>query len=151
MNCPRDNQSLIAKEHFGYRVAACPSCKGMLVNAKVLPKQVANMGASNSVLAHSDISCKACRTTMQTFNYRGVDLDICSGCSQIWLDRGEEEKILSRNKGSWADGIDPISPVLDSFGSSSKADIGSCVADGADVSVILDFVGEAIGHLLDGF
>ena len=84
---------------------------------------------------------------MQTFTYKGVELDICSGCNLVWLDEGEEKKILAQKDRHWADGIDPVDILLNS-GSDSRG--SNCAGDSVDLGSILEFVGEAMAHLLDG-
>ena len=38
--------------------------------------------------------CPNCNTSMQTITRSGVELDICSSCRGVWMDRGELEKVL---------------------------------------------------------
>ncbi len=83
---------------------------------------------------------------MFCFNYKGVELDICQACQLVWLDEGEEKKILDQKEKHWADGIDPLSPILDSS-SGSRSGCGDASVDLGD---IIEFVGDALSHLLDG-
>ena len=38
--------------------------------------------------------CPNCNTSMQTVSRSGVDLDMCTSCRGVWMDRGELEKVL---------------------------------------------------------
>lgn len=39
--------------------------------------------------------CPNCQTGMQEVNRSGVQIDVCTNCRGVWLDRGELEKLLS--------------------------------------------------------
>ena len=38
--------------------------------------------------------CPNCNTSMQTVSRSGVELDMCTSCRGVWMDRGELEKVL---------------------------------------------------------
>lgn len=40
------------------------------------------------------MNCPVCDAPLRTIEKYGVDVDICTGCKGVWLDRGELEKIL---------------------------------------------------------
>lgn len=40
------------------------------------------------------MDCPACRTRLQPYEKRGVEIDVCPGCRGVWLDRGELEKLM---------------------------------------------------------
>jgi len=41
--------------------------------------------------------CPNCKVEMQAVNREGVEIDICTNCQGIWLDKGELEKIISKS------------------------------------------------------
>ncbi len=42
------------------------------------------------------MNCPKCNTTLLMSDKHGVEIDYCSSCRGIWLDRGELEKIIER-------------------------------------------------------
>lgn len=42
------------------------------------------------------MNCPKCSGVFETKSYEGVEVDICSTCSGVWLDRGELTQIISR-------------------------------------------------------
>jgi uncharacterized protein len=42
--------------------------------------------------------CPNCNASMQNVSRSGVELDMCSQCRGVWLDRGELEKLLDGAK-----------------------------------------------------
>lgn len=42
--------------------------------------------------------CPNCESGMQQVNRDGVQIDVCSQCRGVWLDRGELEKLLGSVK-----------------------------------------------------
>lgn len=43
----------------------------------------------------SVLTCPVCQGTMREISRNGVQIDICTQCRGVWLDRGELEKIAS--------------------------------------------------------
>ncbi len=78
---------------------------------------------------------------MQAFTYKKVELDICTNCNLVWLDEGEEKKILGQQDRYWPDVIDPIIDSLINTGLDSSS---------VELDAILEFAGEAVLSLLDG-
>ena len=48
--------------------------------------------------------CPKCGMNLVEINYQGIQVDKCSACEGVWLDAGELERVVSKEKG-----------VLDSF------------------------------------
>ena len=40
--------------------------------------------------------CPNCQAGMQEINRNDVQIDVCTSCRGVWLDRGELEKLLGR-------------------------------------------------------
>lgn len=41
------------------------------------------------------MKCPVCRTTeLHLTNRQGVEIDVCTSCRGVWLDRGELDKII---------------------------------------------------------
>ncbi len=41
--------------------------------------------------------CPACRTELAMAERSGIEIDYCSSCRGVWLDRGELDKIIERS------------------------------------------------------
>ena len=44
------------------------------------------------------MSCPKCGMKLIEINYKGIEVDKCSGCSGIWLDAGEMEAVAKLNQ-----------------------------------------------------
>jgi Zn-finger nucleic acid-binding protein len=44
------------------------------------------------------VDCPKCSNMLVERTRAGVAIDICSGCSGVWLDRGELDKLLDRER-----------------------------------------------------
>lgn len=47
--------------------------------------------------------CPRCHYQLIERRRNGVQIDVCSGCRGIWLDRGELERLLDRAVVEWLD------------------------------------------------
>jgi hypothetical protein len=45
--------------------------------------------------------CPKCGTRLEERDHLGVTVDVCSGCSGVWLDKGELEAIEQRDDEHW--------------------------------------------------
>lgn len=52
------------------------------------------MRSSESVAA---MPCPICKTGLTMSDRQGVEIDFCSTCRGVWLDRGELDKIIERS------------------------------------------------------
>lgn len=43
------------------------------------------------------MNCPVCNTTLTEVERQGVEIDYCSRCRGVWLDRGELEKLIERS------------------------------------------------------
>jgi uncharacterized protein len=41
--------------------------------------------------------CPICQTSLQMTERQGVEIDYCTQCRGVWLDRGELDKIIERS------------------------------------------------------
>ncbi|MGV3724736.1 MAG: zf-TFIIB domain-containing protein [Actinomycetota bacterium] len=48
------------------------------------------------------MNCPVCSVPLQMTERQGVEIDYCSKCRGVWLDRGELDKILERSRGGLA-------------------------------------------------
>jgi Zn-finger nucleic acid-binding protein len=105
--CPRDKSQLKDKALLNADVFVCPKCDGIW-----LPFQSAkSLYKSRKILLpskyyhdddqyeikysrwESDINCPNDSSLLITYNFKRIEIDICSKCSGLWLDKGEFEKL----------------------------------------------------------
>lgn len=55
------------------------------------------MRSSESVAV---MPCPICKTGLTMSDRQGVEIDFCSTCRGVWLDRGELDKIIERSVGA---------------------------------------------------
>jgi uncharacterized protein len=49
-----------------------------------------------------EMRCPRCHSPMVTFRRSGINIDQCTGCSGIFLDRGELEQLMAAEDGHYA-------------------------------------------------
>ncbi|MFA6031369.1 MAG: zf-TFIIB domain-containing protein [Myxococcota bacterium] len=59
-------------------------------------QNVANSPAENT--GHG-LLCPACRVDLVMSDRQGIEIDYCSKCRGVWLDRGELDKIIEKSVG----------------------------------------------------
>ncbi|WP_444925283.1 zf-TFIIB domain-containing protein [Microbulbifer sp. TRSA002] len=136
MKCPRDNNILTSKQGFH----GCNSCHGIFVPIDSIPTLKEAKIEKITKLPLSNFNCLKCQSQIHILMHKGMEIDICSSCKSIWLDR--DEKDLLKEESSWWD-IDPISGFIDFLPSNKST--SSCDTGGG-----LEILGEIIGSLLDG-
>lgn len=53
-------------------------------------------------LKSSNLNCPKCDGKLKEANYENVKIDVCEGCSGVWLDAGELAQIVDRdNHDGW--------------------------------------------------
>lgn len=53
------------------------------------------------------MQCPVCEATLTPVDRSGIEIDVCTRCRGVWLDRGELEKLIERA------GAAPQPPVVD--------------------------------------
>ena len=105
--CPRDKSALKDKALLNADVLVCPKCDGIW-----LPFQSAkSLYESRKILLpskyyhdddqyeikysrwESEINCPHDSSLLVTYKFKKIEIDICSKCSGLWLDKGEFEKL----------------------------------------------------------
>jgi hypothetical protein len=49
----------------------------------------------------SSMSCPRCDGTLKEIQFEGALIDICDKCAGVWLDSGELETIIKKDKTGW--------------------------------------------------
>lgn len=146
MKCPRDNTELVQAFLGGRQCFCCPECRGYFIDlcgskvagvdlTKLNPKVVAKAFCQSGETLISPASGVA----MQYFEYKGIKLDYCESTHSIWMDHGEFERILRYSNQKIK---------------KEESSIGSNILDVAEAAAgdgVIEFIGDAIGGLFDGF
>ena len=107
MKCPRCDGELIPEAYEGIEVDRCISCRGMWLDYGELEeledKAFDPDKIKGSLMFRSfrgDLLCPKCQRPMEFLNYRAynLELDFCDQEHGVWLDAGEEKRILELMK-----------------------------------------------------
>lgn len=55
----------------------------------------------------AELICPKCQSSMRTYERNGVTVDQCTGCSGIFLDRGELERLMIAEDTHYGGGAGP--------------------------------------------
>ena len=47
------------------------------------------------------MKCPQCQTDLMISDRQGIEIDFCSQCRGVWLDRGELDKLVQRDDDDW--------------------------------------------------
>ncbi len=86
-----------------------------------------------------DLICPKCQATMRNYERNGVNVDQCSECRGIFLDRGELEQIMDAEQKWNTDAAGPADPAPDQAGQSPQS-------AGALGAIIGEVMQQARGH-----
>jgi Zn-finger nucleic acid-binding protein len=110
MQCPIDQTEMIHRELDGAQIEECSQCKGIWFDKDEF-REAKDSAEPDLVWMDFDIwkhedqfnldlrglHCPKDGQTLVTFQYgeTQVEIDLCTQCQGIWLDRGEFEKIIA--------------------------------------------------------
>ncbi|MFC1944351.1 zf-TFIIB domain-containing protein [Chloroflexota bacterium] len=103
MKCPRCNGELTPEQYEGIEVDRCIVCKGMWLDygeLEMLEDTAFDENEEKGSLMYrsfqGDLLCPKCQRPMQFFSYRAtnLELDFCDQQHGVWLDAGEDKRIL---------------------------------------------------------
>jgi Zn-finger nucleic acid-binding protein len=105
MKCPDCGTELAPARRHGVQVDACPSCKGLWLNAQELDQledaafELGDQEKGTLVFATepSTRACPECGQSLQGFQYRLYDLplEFCAQGHGYFLDAGEDERVIA--------------------------------------------------------
>lgn len=107
MKCPNCDSKLELKQYNGIEVNKCSKCEGMWFDFKELDdledKILSNDDMKGTLVwdkRTSERKCPICNKKMAKFNYRlnDLELDYCESMHGYWLDKGEEQRVISEMK-----------------------------------------------------
>jgi hypothetical protein len=82
--------------------------------------------------------------------YQDVEIDVCPACQSIWLDRGEYDRIIQKKRKKKANGDGGADVDIDISSSSTGCGCEPDTGMDFDFDAVADFLGDAVGSLLDG-
>jgi Zn-finger nucleic acid-binding protein len=107
LQCPRDNALMQATDVSGTHIDRCGRCHGTFFDTGEMfgalgttadPSYWDRPGVAGSV-RHGKLACPRCKGEMLLQDVSDattkVEIDRCGHCGGIWLDPGEEQKIMS--------------------------------------------------------
>lgn len=138
-------------------VFSCTKCTGLLLSRTSLPSKLIPDDSWSKVkeLPEAGLKCPRCASRMHALIHLEVEVDVCAKCHSVWLDSGEEQKIrqAQSKKENSGEGADPVQVALDASRGGSSSNIQCStgeILDGNVLDGIGEFIGDAIGGLLDG-
>ncbi len=118
LRCPRDFTPLRAHQHDGLSVLQCPECAGLWFSAAAVSACVRRFGPhlpSRASASPKDkeqqtkLPCPQCHDKLLTAHvHEGIEVDSCTTCHALWLDKGELDTFLE------------LAESEDSFGAARK-------------------------------
>lgn len=103
--CPRDTLALtVYRAPGGQKVDRCGRCEGLWLPEKVVASiighrpDMSRVGGLRSKPGYTRLCCPDDGSAMLALHLRGAEIDICSHCGGVWLDRGELEQILKQHQ-----------------------------------------------------
>jgi len=107
LQCPRDKALMTSTEVKGTQIDRCGRCNGTFFDTGEMfgalgttadPSYWDRAGVAG-VVRHGNLSCPRCKGEMLLQDVSDddnkVEIDRCGHCGGIWLDHGEEQKIMS--------------------------------------------------------
>jgi Zn-finger nucleic acid-binding protein len=107
MKCPNCGDRLEVKQYNGIEVNQCSKCEGMWFDFKELDDLEDKIFSDDDMKGTlvwdkrtSERICPKCNKKMAKFNYRlnDLELDYCEDMHGYWLDKGEEQRVISEMK-----------------------------------------------------
>lgn len=107
--CPRDRTPLVERKLEGVSVDECPKCGGAFFDERELgratgDKELARYLSTVHGVATSPMVCPACGGLMDLDKVGDVELDHCTSCLGVWLDKGEIDRLGERPEDALASG-----------------------------------------------
>ena len=105
MHCALDQSTLNSIPIGTHVVHQCETCSGTFVpgdffreiraKAALEIHNAKSKGTKASAQQQSKVACPNDESPMMSLLFKGVEIDVCSKCFGVWLDRGEYEKLIA--------------------------------------------------------
>lgn len=104
---------MVVVEDDGLEIDTCPVCSGLWFDAEELRRFLPSPRLAEKVLAHDRLQesvqrepraaeatrlCPQCQKALRESPVGEIQVDVCSRCRGIWLDRGELSRALALYK-----------------------------------------------------
>lgn len=101
MNCPRCASELTEQKASDGSRLLCINCGGFWIDPEPLANSLRKRGISlpEATGAAGNLRCPRDGAGLTTFSFSGVELDRCTQCGGLWLDKGEWERVTGSK--SW--------------------------------------------------
>jgi Zn-finger nucleic acid-binding protein len=170
MKCPRDGKVLVFVDDGNHLRDRCPDCEGVLLDraelaaalGKAQGRTVALAADKVAELPAGSLSCPRDGAMLRRLDHQGVELDLCSRCGSLWLDRGEIDKIRGQGgkkgagkKAALAGAAAVAGASVAAAASANSNTLASTVGEVArdvavegGIEIVFQFAAEALGALL---
>ncbi len=143
-NCPRHTAFLIDRTIKSVQVQHCPSCSGMWLSAALVEKALGKVfkpsGIAGAGYAHLP-ACPDDGAPLLAVHHHDVEIDVCTDCGGVWLDKNELERILRARRG------DAVADAVADIASDPESAIDITDLAGDAINAVFEFVGEALSGL----
>jgi len=105
MHCALDRSTLNPQPISAHVAHRCEACSGTFVpgdffreiraKAALEIHNSKSKGIKASVQQQSRVNCPNDENPMMSLWFKGIEIDVCSKCFGVWLDRGEYEKLVA--------------------------------------------------------
>lgn len=132
--CPRDGTALVAHQVRGFNIRHCTTCAGLWLPSDVVAAAVGHVARPSfphRSAASSPLRCPDDAASLVPIHHGKVEIDLCVACGGVWLDHGELDQIMGKEKGN---------TLVEGIG-----DVAELTVEG--LGSILEFVGEALSGL----
>jgi Zn-finger nucleic acid-binding protein len=152
ITCPRDGEVLKLQTYWKNPRHQCGECRGLFLGeanltetmgAETLERAAAQEGGfvqaahgAIATLPESSLACPRDATPMRALAYKGVEIDICPTCRSVWLDDGEYAKVAA------------LTVKRIDLGRRERS--GPDIGDPSGALDVVDFIGDAVGALIEG-
>ena len=115
MNCPKDQHELKDRALGETSIYKCPDCFGIWASKQAIvslatTKQIHSLlelieseDLPIMSLPHGNIRCPVDDTLMHLDVIHNIEIDLCTTCRGVWLDRGEFDSVAFREHSAWGE------------------------------------------------
>lgn len=97
--CPRDGSKLFEHKGEKFDVWRCGKCEGLWIpeeNIREIIGEKKGTARKEGGLEKAVIQCPEDRAFLAPIHFHGIEIDLCTKCGGVWLDKGELERILKK-------------------------------------------------------
>jgi Zn-finger nucleic acid-binding protein len=101
--CPRDGATLVACPPPQAEALGCAHCQGLWLPYRLVIRAVGSVAQARGLPPGEAtvLRCPIDGQALRLARHHGVEVDFCMQCSGVWLDRGEQERIVATFQRTW--------------------------------------------------